>query len=171
MAPIVRRTWGLRGNTPVLSQRTRSHKKVSAIAALCVTPERKCVKLYFRLLPNNNFNASNVRTFLVQLNRQLNNSPALIVWDRFMPHRAKKIRKFLDKTPATHVCFFPPYAPELNPVEYLWSWLKQKPLANFTPDNVEELADNARRGSRSIQHRQNILRAFVNHSPLSLRLL
>lgn len=169
MAPVVRRTWSPRGNTPVLFQRTRSHKKVSAIAALCVSPERERVKLYFRLLPDGNFNASHVRDFLSQLNRQLKN-PTLIVWDRFLPHRAKKVHEFLGKTPGIHVRFFPPYAPELNPVEYLWSWLKQKPLANFTPDNLEELADNARKGSRCVQRKQNLLRAFVNHSPLSLRL-
>jgi len=169
MAPIVRRTWAPRGNTPALFQRTRSHKKVSAIAALCVSPERKHVKLYFRLLPDDNFNASHVRAFLSQLNRQLK-TPAIIVWDRFLPHRAKKVREFFGKTPGIHVCFFPPYAPELNPVEYLWGWLKQKPLANFTPDNLEELADNARRGSRRVQRKQNLLRSFVNHSPLYLRL-
>jgi transposase len=167
MAPLVRRTWGPRGNTPLLSQRTRSHKKVSAIAALCVSPERKRVKLYFRLLLGQNFNALNVRAFLYQLNKQLKNS-AVIVWDRFLPHRAKKIRHFVQKTPGIHVCFLPPYAPELNPVEYLWSWLKHKPLANFTPDDLQELAYEARKGSWRVQHKQDLLRSFVNHSPLSL---
>jgi len=76
----------------------------------------------------------------------------------------------VDKTPGFHLCFLPPYAPELNPVEYLWSWLKQKPLANFTPDDLQELANEARKGSRLVQHKQDLLRSFVNHSPLSLRL-
>jgi hypothetical protein len=33
----------------------------------------------------------------------------------------------------------PPYAPMLNPVEPLWSWLKYTWLANFTPHDVVEL--------------------------------
>lgn len=169
MAPLVRRSWAPRGDTPVLSQRTRSHRKVSAIAALLVSPERNRVSLFFRLLPDANFNAVNVRSFLNQLGRQIKTT-AIILWDRFLPHRAKRTQSFFSNTPKFHAQFFPPYAPELNPVEYLWSWLKRNPLANFAPDSLEELALNARKGGRSVQRKQTLLRSFVVHSPLSLRL-
>ncbi len=32
--------------------------------------------------------------------------------------------------------FLLPYAPELNPVEYLWSYWKQHELPNFCPQNL-----------------------------------
>ena len=35
----------------------------------------------------------------------------------------------------------PPWAPELNPVEDVWSWLKYGELANFVPDDTGELND------------------------------
>jgi putative transposase len=35
----------------------------------------------------------------------------------------------------------PVYAPALNPVEQVWSWLKYGRLANFVPDGVQELDD------------------------------
>lgn len=169
MAPLVRRSWAPRGNTPVLYQRTRSHKKVSAVAALIVSPARDRVSLFFRLLPNANFNAVHVRGFLNQLGRQLE-TPVVVLWDRFLPHRAKRAQSFFSDTPGFHRHFFPPYAPELNPVEYLWSWLKRNPLANLAPDSLEVLAVNARKGGRSVQRKQALLRSFVAHSPLSLRL-
>ena len=169
MAPLVRRSWAPRGRTPVLTQRTRSHRKVSAIAALVATPERKRIRLFFRLLPDANFNAGHVREFLGQLSRQTK-TPVVIVWDRFQPHRARKVQEFFARTPEFGACFFPPYAPELNPVEYLWIWLKQNPLGNFAPDSLEELASAARKGGRSVQRKQSLLRSFVNHSPLVLRL-
>ena len=41
----------------------------------------------------------------------------------------------------------PAYAPELNPVEYLWSNLKGVELANFAGDTVIEVADATEQGS------------------------
>jgi putative transposase len=35
----------------------------------------------------------------------------------------------------------PAYAPELNPVEAVWGWLKYGKLANFVPRSVQELND------------------------------
>jgi len=46
MAPLVRRTWSLRGQTPLLRQRGRCHQKVSAIAAICIAPSRDRLALY-----------------------------------------------------------------------------------------------------------------------------
>ena len=49
MAPLVRRSWAPAGQTPVLYQRGAHHRKVSVIAALCVSPERDQLRFYFRL--------------------------------------------------------------------------------------------------------------------------
>ncbi len=63
-----------------------------------------------------------------------------------------------------------PYAPELNPVEYAWSYLKMNPLANLAAPELDVLADSARRAARSVQRKPHLLRSFLAHSPLSLRL-
>ena len=42
------------------------------------------------------------------------------------------------------MAFLPPYAPDLNPVEYLWAWLKRHALANFCPANLGALNTTAR---------------------------
>lgn len=169
MAPLVRRSWHPRGVTPMLEQRTRSYQKVSAIAALCVPPSRDRVHLYFRLHPRTNLNAISIRDFLRQLNRQLDAS-WILIWDRLQAHRARIVQAFLASQSNVRSEFLPPYAPELNPVEYLWAWLKTNPLANAPFFDVDELADQARTHARSLQHQPSILRSFVLHSPLSLRL-
>lgn len=76
-APLVRRGWAPCGQTPVIRQRTRSHRKVSGVGALCVAPER----------------------------------------DR-LAQRAAVVRDFLKTHPHIRLVFRPPYAPELNPIEY-----------------------------------------------------
>ena len=66
--------------------------------------------------------------------------------------------------------YFPPCAPELNPLEYVWGYLKTNPLANLACPEVGLLAATGRRHTRSLQHKPDLLRSFIRHSPLSLRL-
>src|SRR5947209_3673201 len=52
-------------------------------------------------------------------------SPLLIVWDRLPAHRSRLVGEFLDQLQGWIVTeYLPPYAPELNPVEYLWGHWK-----------------------------------------------
>lgn len=146
----------------------RHRRKVSVIAALCVSPGRRIVRLYFPLLVEQNFDAEAVLSFTKQLYRHLR-APMALVWDRSNTHRTADIRHFLARVGSRQVQF-PSYAPELNPVEYVWSYLKTKPLANLACPDVDELAIVGRRHARSIQRRPHLLRSFIDHSPLSLRL-
>ncbi len=169
MAPVVRRGWRPRSSPSVLLQRTRSHKKVSAIAALCVPPTRDGVRLTFRLHPDANVDSARVIQFLRHLDRHLP-GPIVLLWDGLNAHRSRLTREFLRGRPHIHVFPFPAYAPELNPVEYLWSYLKVNPMANLALLEVPALADVTRRASHSVQRRPSLLRSFIAHSPLSLRL-
>ncbi|UCF69217.1 MAG: hypothetical protein JSV80_08035, partial [Acidobacteriota bacterium] len=57
--------------------------------------------------------------------------------------------------------------PELNPVEYLWSYLKLNPLANWAPHDVDELAVRLDAILNDLHGQQQLLRSFVRASPLS----
>lgn len=168
--PLVRRSWAPRGCTPVLWQRTQSHKKVSAIATLCISPQRDLVRLYFRLHPDRNINAPAVLHFLKNLGHQLRGHTMILIWDRLLAHRAKQVQSFLLNSKHVHSEYLPPYAPELNPVENVWGYLKANPLANRPLYDIQTLAKTTRGCGRSLQHRESLLRSFVKHSPLFLRL-
>ena len=60
----------------------------------------------------------------------------------------------------------PSYSPDLNPVEYLWAWLKRHALANFCPRSLAELKTTARNKLRSGQHRQAIITACWKQAEL-----
>jgi transposase len=169
MSPYLRRTWHPRGQTPVLRQRTRHHRKVSVIAALVVSPAGRRVRWCFRLHVETSIVGSLVRAFLRQLGRWVR-GPLVVVWDRLGAHRSVTVREFVEQHPRFSLEWLPPYAPELNPVEYGWSWLKTNPLSNYAPAEVEELQQAAHRRARQLQHRPDLLRSFLKHSPLSLRL-
>jgi len=165
MAPLVRRTWSPQGQPPVLPHRTRAHQKVSVIAALCVPPTRDHVHMYFWLHTNRNITATEVVAFLRQLHSHLNGTIVLL-WDRFQAHRAKKVQTLLPPASRIHPVFFPPYAPELNTTEYAWGYLKGNPLANWAPLDLDQLVVGTRHSSQALQHRPDLLRYFIRHSPL-----
>lgn len=169
MAPLVRRSWSPQGRTPELRQRTRSHKSVSAIACLCVSPGRDRVHLYFRLFAGVSINTPRVLEFLRALLRQLD-GPVELVWDRLRAHRARAVQRFAERNPSFHTHLLPPYAPELNPVENVWSYIKMNPMSNLAIADLDQLAAVSRRHGRALQRQEHLLRAFIAHTPLSLHL-
>jgi len=62
--------------------------------------------------------------------------------------------------------WLPPYAPERNPVEYLWGHLDATHLANFVPDNLVALEAQVHRGVRHVRRRDDLAFAFLKHSGL-----
>src|SRR4029450_12182587 len=62
----------------------------------------------------------------------------------------------------------PAYAPELNPVEYLWANLKGVELANSAAHTVIEVADAAEQGVRRVCDDQQLVWSFLAHTGLTL---
>lgn len=166
LAPLVRRSWAPRGHTPVFYQRLRYREKVSIIAALTVSPRGRRVGLYFSLAPNRNVESRWLTRFLGELLRHLPGSVVLI-WDRLPVHRGGPLRRWLDRHPRVRIELLPPYAPELNPVELFWAYLKCNPLANLAADGSHDLARLATRHARRLQRRADLLQSFIRATPLS----
>ena len=59
----------------------------------------------------------------------------------------------------SQMTFLPPYSPDLNPVEFLWAWLKRHALANFCPADLGGLTTTARNKLKSAQRRPSIISA------------
>jgi transposase len=138
LQPVCRRTWAPRGQTPILRQWDR-RDRLSAISALTVAPRRRRFGLYWTL-HRHNVRSGEVLHFLRHLRRHLPHGFTLL-WDRHRPHWARCVGTWLGKYPRIVVEWLPAYAPELNPVEAVWSHTKYGDLANFTPDDLAVLED------------------------------
>jgi len=169
MAPVVRRTWAPRGRTPFLRQKTSTYRKVSVVAALAVSPHRDRLHLFFRLHPNANIKASSVLSFLKSLSRHIR-GPIILLWDRFLTHRARIVQSYITRKEGLSSEFFPPYAPELNPTENVWNYLKTNSMANEAIFDLDTLTQKARRHGQALQRKERLLRSFMKHTPLFLRL-
>ena len=77
------------------------------------------------------------------------------------------MRDYLDGL-AGHIqiTYLPPYAPDLNPVEYLWAWLKRQALANYCPNDLADLHVIARNKLKSAQKRPSIIAACWKQATL-----
>jgi transposase len=64
--------------------------------------------------------------------------------------------------------FLPSYAPELNPVEYIWAWMKKHALANYCPDTFGELSTMAKSKLQSVNRRKTLILAFWKQAELPL---
>jgi transposase len=168
MAPLIRRTWAPRGQTPALVVSRRSHEKVSGIGALVVSPGRRRITPYLALHPKKNVRGPEVLDFLRQLRRH-NPGHLFLLWDQGQPHRHQLVRAYLAEHPHWHPLWLPGYAPELNPQEQVWSYFKYGRLSNFAPDDVEQIRDAVRREARRVKRSSSLLKALFRHSELPFR--
>ncbi len=164
LAPVVPRSWAPRGQPPILYQRGRAREKVSIIAALTLSPRRRRPGLYFSLRANENVTTTWLVPFLRALRRHLRGA-VIVVWDRLPGHRAQVVTEYLHRQPRD-VALLPPYAPELNPVEILWAYLKSNPLANFAASDARHLARVDTHHVQRLQRRPELLRSFFEATPL-----
>lgn len=165
LQPVVRRTWALRGHTPIHKCSAR-HDRVSGIGAITVSSLRGRVGLYFRL-QDANFRWPAVVSFIRMLRRHVGRK-LLIVWDRLNVHRSaqRELRRFYGNEIVFH--WLPSYAPELNPVEQVWSHTKFADLANNLPQDATELWKDVYGSLTPKRRDQTLLKAFFRHAKLPL---
>lgn len=62
----------------------------------------------------------------------------------------------------------PAYAPELNPVEFIWGYMKQRELANLCLHTIGEVGKFARNRLKSMQRRPRLITAFWQQAELPI---
>lgn len=165
LQPIVRRTWAPKGKTPVQSSWDR-HDRLSVISAITLAPLRRRLGLYFRI-HSQNISFQEVVAFLTLLHRQLRRK-LILVLDRYSAHR-KGVRLLQAEHPDWfEVEWLPAYAPELNPVEMVWNHTKYADLANFIPEDVDDLSKAVAASLENTCAQSHLIRSFFQHAGLEL---
>lgn len=171
LTPLVRRTYAPRGKTPIQKCWSR-HDRISAISAITISPRRRRLGLYFRLLPDNtNARAEDIVGFLKLLDRHLRR-PLSIIWDRINIHDAStKVKAFLSRRCHIETHQLPAYAPELNADEGVWNHTKYARLANYAPADKDDLRSTLYHELGCLRSRKDLLASFIAHTrlPVGLR--
>ncbi len=120
---------------------------------------------YFRLYPGA-VRSPQVVDFLAALVRHVR-QPLMLVWDRLPAHRSAIVRDYIDQLQGRiRTEYLPPYAPELNPVEYIWAYWKHHELPNVCPKDYWQLSEGARRTLRRMRRRRRLISAFWQQASL-----
>jgi transposase len=109
-----------------------------------------------------------VIAFLRYLLRHLSGQ-IIVVWDHLGAHQGQPLRQWLCRCRRIHLEYLPGYAPELNPNEYGWAYLKTNPLANYCPPDIKQLYETVVAAAEGVANRQSLLRSFIHATGLSIR--
>jgi transposase len=92
-----------------------------------------------------------------------------LLWDGLPAHRSHAMRAWLNTQRSWLVVErLPAYAPELNPVEGLWSSLKAVELANLATPTLAEVIGQAHRGVQRVRRTPHLAYSFLRHAGLSV---
>ena len=105
-------------------------------------------------------NSLGVIEFLEQLQQQIVGK-LLIIWDGAPIHRSRVIKEYLAAGAATriHLERFPGYAPELNPDEGIWHYLKHVEMKNLCCEDMAHLHRELSAAQERLEHRPEIIQA------------
>jgi transposase len=165
LAPTNRRTYAPRGHTPVYKI-GNPHGRISVIGAMTISPRQRHFGLYFHMLDDNaNFRGETIVPFLDELRRKVR-GPLTILWDAIPIHRAVPVTDFLHKHRTIVPELFPRYAPNLNPVDKIWFYVKFSRLPNFAPPCLSVLRRSVNRELHRLKQHPEVLKSFFELTKL-----
>ena len=167
LTPNVRRSWAPRGQPPVLTH-PFNWKRASMAAALCYGVRGGGAQLAFHVQAGN-YDTDSLIGVLGQLRKFLGGEKATLLWDGLPAHRSRAMLAWLRTQRSWLVVErLPAYAPDLNPVEGLWSSLKAVELANLTGPTLGEVIAQAHRGIQRVRTTPHLAYSFLRHTGLSV---
>jgi len=153
LLPLAVRTWAPRGKTPILRV-PFTHDHLSAISAITLDG-----RLFLRVREDN-YDGEAVVDFLRVLLRKISGK-LLLIWDGSPIHHGQAVKEFLREGAAKRLQLeqLPGYAPDLNPDEGIWNYLKRVELANACCTNLGDLRHHLLRAGVRLRHKPDVIRA------------
>ena len=133
-------------------------------AAICYGVRGGGAQLCFHIRAGN-YDTDSLIEVLGELGKFLGGEKATLLWDGLPSHRSNAMRAWLTTQRSWLVVErLPAYAPELNPVEGLWSSLKAVELANLATPTLSEVIDQAHRGIDRVRRTPHLAYSFLRHT-------
>lgn len=151
LLPSVVRTYAPRGHTPVLEV-PLSWEHLSVLGA--ITP----VGQLLTWIQDRAVKGKDVVRFLQHVLAHVPGN-VLLIWDGLPAHRSGAVKTFLSQGAAKrlHLCQLPAYAPDLNPQEGVWHYLKNVELKNVCCHSLDELRLELRRAIERLRFKVDVL--------------
>ncbi|MGX1675570.1 IS630 family transposase [Streptomyces sp. NPDC055400] len=144
LLPQIRRTYSPRGRTPLLRHRLNWKRASMAGALVGLIEVLERMKVFY------------------------SGERVVLVWDGLSAHWSRAMRAWVAEQDWLTLERLPAYAPELNPVERLWSSLKKRELANLAGDQLADVADATEQGIHRINANPRLPWSFLAHTGLTI---
>ncbi len=147
------KTWGVRGQTPVV-QRPGQRQSISAASAVNAKGG-----FWFCIYPG----ALNAELFVELLKKMMHyrKKPVHLVLDSLPAHKKANVREYVASTKGRITLhFLPGYAPDLNPDELVWSHVKRTGTARRPLQKGEILRERIEAQLAKIQQMPRLVRSF-----------
>jgi transposase len=162
LLPALVRSWAPIGEPPIL-RAPCSYDHLSSISA--ITPSGQLLMQ----VQEEAYHGCDVVRFLGHIMRQIPGK-LLIMWDGASIHRSQAVKDFLAAGAAKriHLERLPGYAPDLNPDEGIWSYLKYRELKNVVCANQIELRYELRLAVARLRHKRHVIQGCITQAGLTL---
>jgi len=154
------RTWGVKGETPVVAV---PGKRQSVSAASAVNS-----KGGFWFATYKGGMSADLFVAMLKLIMRARRRPLFLILDSLPAHKAKVVLDYVAGTNGKLKLFFlPGYAPELNPDELVWSHMKRTGTAKRPLASNESLQDRVEADLFKIKNNRRLVRSFFRAPDVS----
>ncbi len=154
------RTWGRRGETPIV-ETTGARHGMSLISAISSRGHMR-----FMIKEQGGVNAGVFIEFLKRLLAGAERAIFLIV-DRGPAHIARKTRAFVESLNGSLRLFYlPPYSPDRNPDELVWKHLKADTVGRMAVTSKDDFKAKVRSSMRQLQNNPEKISSFYQKPSL-----
>ena len=155
--PNLGRTYGLKGETPIVTT-TGQRQKVNAISAVSANGG------FWSKVYTGMFNAGRFVEFLKDF-RKGGRGRVFLVVDGHPSHHAKIVKTYVQETRGMlELHFIPPCAPDLNPDEFVWQHAKTNGVSKKPLKQNESLKERVKSDLAAIKSNPKLVRSFF-HAP------
>lgn len=154
------RTWGLKGHTPTVKT-SGQRQGINAISAISNKGG------FWYQVYTERFNAG---VFIECLKDLMKNrkKPVFVIMDGHPVHKSKKVREFIQAQKGRISIFLlPPYAPDLNPDELVWNYIRQTGTARTPLKQGESLWDRTMVDLELIAQDKSLVKSFFRNPAVS----
>jgi transposase len=151
--PPLGRTYGLKGQTPVLKT-SGQRQSVNAISAVNARGE------FWAATYSGKLNAESFVAFLKNFMKGRSTKVFLVV-DGHPAHKSKLVSDYvMSQAGRLELHFLPPYAPDLNPDEFVWSYMKQNGVSKKPLKQNESMQARIEQDLAAIKTAPDLVRSF-----------
>lgn len=130
-------------------------------AMIKFTPYGNNPELFFHLQASSMDKYDFVK-FLKNVKTEMKGKKLLLIWDRLPAHQSKLVADYIKSQKSwLRMEYYPGYAPELSPVEFMWSAMKGKDLSHIPPKGFKYLKQMVRKSARRIKSNKQLLKGFL----------